>query len=331
MAEGVEAAGALRRRRLAVALEHGRGEHGVGALEPRDAAAADEVVAVDGAAAGAHLGREARPVAVQVLDDAGASEAEHRLTGAQAGDVREHVLGLQEQLLRRQLAGEAGEVDGYAGQLDAGQAGELGGDRPGGVRKDAFAAVAEVDGEQQLHGGAGDVLSEHAGGARVAEQHAVGHLGRRLEFVPLGRPDERERPQRLSGEPDQRGQAAVGEAGAAGLEQHPPDRRLAVHALGDAGERQAAGVQVRGETPRGAGDGAEIDGEPGERQTFSTSSGRERSWPLRLRAAGGAGVCRSHGVRAGAGGDRLRAEDAGPPAGRSRGAGATARVRGGGY
>ncbi len=87
-------------------------------------------------------------VAVQVLDDAGAAEAEHRLTGAQAGDLREHVLGLQEQLLRRQLAGQAGEVDGHAGQFDAGQAGELGGDRRGGVRKDAFAAVPEVDGEQ---------------------------------------------------------------------------------------------------------------------------------------------------------------------------------------
>ena len=220
--------------------------------------------------------REARAVAVQVLDDAGAAEAEHRLGGAQAGDLRQHVLGLPEQLLRRQLAGEAGEVDGHAGQLDAGQAGELVGDRRGGVRQDAFAAVAEVDGEQELDGGAGGVLSEHAGGARVAQQHAVGDLGRRLELVPLGRPDERERPQRLSGEPDQRGQAAVGEAGAAGLEQHPPDRRLAVDALGDADERQAAGVQVRGETPRGAGDGAEIDGEPGERQAFSTSSGRER-------------------------------------------------------
>ena len=331
VSEGVEAAGALRRRRLAVALEHFRGEHRIGAPQPGDAAPADEVVAVDGAAAGAHLGREARPVAVQVLDDAGAAEAEHRLGGAQAGDLREHVLGLQEQLLRRQLAGQAGEVDGHAGQLDAGQAGELCGDRPGGVRKDAFAAVPEVDGEQQLHGGAGDVLSEHAGGARVAEQHAVGHLGRRLELSPLGRPDERERPQRLSGEPDQRGQAAVGEAGTAGLEQRPPDRRLAVHALGHAHERQAAGVEVRGETPCGVGDGVEIDGEPGERQTFSTSSGRERSLAPAAAHGRDAGVCRSHGERAGAGGDRLRAEDAGSPAGRSRGAGTTVRVREGGY
>ena len=188
MAEGVETAGALRRRRLAVALEHGGGEHGVGALEPGDAAAADEVVAVDGAAAGADLGGEARAVAVEVLDDAGAAEAEHRLGGAQTGHLRQDVLGLPEQLLRRQLAGEAGEVDGHAGQLDAGQAGDLGRDRRGGVRQDAFAAVAQVDGEQDLDGGAGGVLAEHAGGARVAQEHAVGDLGRRLELVRTGAP-----------------------------------------------------------------------------------------------------------------------------------------------
>ena len=104
----------------------------------------------------------------------------------------------------------------------------LGGDRRRGVRQDALPAVAEVDGEQDLDGGAGGVLAEHAGGARVAEEHAVGDAGRRLELVRLGRPDERERPQRLTGEPDQRGQAAVGEAGAAGLEHapaRPPARR----------------------------------------------------------------------------------------------------------
>ena len=235
--------------------------------------------------------------------------------------VGQHVLGLPEQLLRRQLAGEAGEVDGDAGQLDAGQAGELGGDRRGGVRQDAFAAVAEVDGEQDLDGGAGGVLAEHAGGARVAQQHAVGHLGRRLELVALGRADERERPQRLSGEPDQRGQAAVGEAGAAGLEQRPPDRGLAVHALGDADERQAAGVQVRGETPRGAGDGVEVDGEPGEASHPS---------PLRLVVSGPAGACGSR--------PRMRAvprprsasrSGRGPPAGRGRGAAGAALARSG--
>ena len=125
-------------------------------------------------------------VAVQVLDDAGAAEAEHRLGGAEAGDLRQDVLGLPEQLLRRQLAGEAGEVDGHAGQLDAGQAGDPGRDRRGGVRQDAFAAVAQVDGEQDLDGGAGGVLAEHAGGARVAQEHAVGDLSRRLAVRPAG-------------------------------------------------------------------------------------------------------------------------------------------------
>ena len=64
----------------------------------------------------------------------------------------------------------------------------LGRDRRSGVRQDAFAAVAEVDGEQDLDGGAGGVLSEHAGGARVAEQHAVGDLRHRLELVRLRAP-----------------------------------------------------------------------------------------------------------------------------------------------
>ena len=102
------------------------------------------------------------------------------------------------------------------------------------------------------------MLAEHAGGARVAHEHAVGDLSRRLQFVRLGRADERERAQRLSGEPDQRGQAAVGEAGAAGLEQHSPERRLAVHALGDAAERQPARVQVCRETPCRFGDGVQV-------------------------------------------------------------------------
>ena len=46
-------------------------------------------------------------------------------------------------------------------------------------------------------------------------------------------------------EPRQRGQAAVGEAGAAGLEHRLPDQRLAVDALGDADERHPAAAQVR--------------------------------------------------------------------------------------
>ncbi len=71
--------------------------------------------------------------------------------------------------------------------VDAGQAGELGGDRRGGVRQDALAAVAEVHSEQDLDWGAGGVLSEHAGGARVAEQHAVRDLRHRLELVRLRR------------------------------------------------------------------------------------------------------------------------------------------------
>ena len=50
--------------------------------------------------------------------------------------------------------------------------------------------------------GAPDALAEHAGGARVAQQHAVGYLRRGFKLVRLGRPDERERPQRLPGEPD---------------------------------------------------------------------------------------------------------------------------------
>ena len=179
-----------------------------------------------------------------MLDDAGAAEAERGLGDAEAGDPRQDVLRLPEQLLRRQLAGEAGEVDGHAGQFDAGQSGDPGRDRRSGIRQDAFAPVTQIDGEQDADGGAGGVLAEHAGGARVAQEHAVGDLGGRAQFVPLGLANERERPQRLSGEPDQRGQPAVGEAGAAGFEQHAPERRLAVHALGDAAERQPAGVQV---------------------------------------------------------------------------------------
>ena len=231
--------------------------------------------------------------------------------------LREDVLGLQEQLLRRQLAGEAGEVDGHAGQLDAGQAGDLGGDRRGGVRQDAFAAVAEVDGEQDLDGGAGNVLSEHAGGARVAEQHAVGDLGRRLELVPLGRPDERERPQRLSGEPDQRGQAAVGEAGAAGLEQRPPDRRLAVDALGDAARASGRGPCRSAARRRVAPATASRSMvSRGERQAFSTSSGRERSL-----AAAAARPGRGHLPQPRSASRSGR----GPPAGRGRRAPAAAR------
>ena len=121
-------------------------------------------------------------------------------------------------------------------------------------------------------------------------------------------------PSAVTGEPDQGGQAAIGEAGAAGLEKHPPDCRLAVDALGDTDECQAAGVQIRGEAARGAGDGVEIDGEPG---SVNPS-------PLRLIVNGGlwaATGVRSKGrgrsrrprCQAGAGGDRLQAEDVGPP------------------
>ncbi len=248
-------------------------------LEAGDAAAADEVVAVHRAAAGADLGGEARLVAVQVLDGAGAAEAEHRLGGAGRRAGGEHVLGLPEQLLRRQLAGEAGEVDADAGQLDAGQAGDLCGDRGGVLGEDAFAAVAEVDGQEDLDGGAGGVLAEHAGGARVAEQDAVGDLRRRLELVVLRRADQRARAEAGGGELLQRRQAAVGEAGAAAGEHGLADERLAVHALGDADEGDAVAEQPGGEPPGGLGHRVQVDRQSGAGAVMASSlwrAGRSR-------------------------------------------------------
>ena len=142
-----------------------------------------------------------------------------------------------------------------------------------------------------------------------------GDLRRGRELVPLGRADERERPQVLPGEPGQRGQATVGESGAAGLEQHPPDRRLAVHALGDAAERQPARVQVRREPSRRVGDGVQVDREPGEGHCFSTSSagnGYRGSLP----------ACRP---RAWIGSELQRGAGAAAPAGRGRDSAGVAR------
>ena len=52
---------------------------------------------------------------------------------------------------------------------------------------------------------------------------------------------------------------ALREAGCAGLEQRLPDARLAVDALGDAGQGEAVAVQPRGQEPRVLGDDVEVD------------------------------------------------------------------------
>ena len=80
----------------------------------------------------------------------------------------------------------------------------------------------------------------------IREQHAVGDLGHRLELLRLWRADERERRERVGGEPHQRGQAGIGEAGGAGLEHRLPDARIAVDGLGHADERDALAEQARG-------------------------------------------------------------------------------------
>ena len=263
MAEGVQSGGAGRRRRLEAALQHDGREHRIGALHAGDAAAGDEVVAVQRPAARAQLCAKARPVAVQVLHAAGAAERQHGLGRAGGGDAGQQLLRLLEEQPRRQLAGEAGEVDGDAGKVDAAQATQLGRDLRHSLRQHALTAVAQVDGEQDLDGRPGRVRADRAGRGHVAQQHAVGHLRHSLELVGLRRADERERRQRVCGEAHERGQAGVGEAGGAGLEHRPPDARLAVDRLGDADQRDAVADKARGQLPRVVGDGAERHAQPG--------------------------------------------------------------------
>ena len=98
-------------------------------------------------------------------------------------------------------------------------------------------------------------------GRGVAEQHAVGDLRGRCDLVGLRRPQQRQRRQRVGGEPHEGGQARVGEAGAAGLEHRLPDRRLAVDGLGHADELDAARQQPPGERCVAVADGVEIKGE----------------------------------------------------------------------
>ena len=179
------------------------------------------------------------------------------------GDRGEHVLGGAEQLDAGELARQAGEVDGDAGEGGAGQAGEAARRLAGLPGQHAFAAVAEVDREQQLDRQARRVLAERRGGRRVAEQDAVGDLGRRRDLVGLRRAQQGERREGVSGEPHERGQARIGEAGAAGLEHRLPDGGLAVDGLGHADELDAAREQALGEGLRRVADCVEIEGEPG--------------------------------------------------------------------
>jgi hypothetical protein len=65
----------------------------------------------------------------------------------------------------------------------------------------------------------------------------------------------------VGGEPHERGQARVGEAGAAGFEHRLPDGRLAVDGFGHADELDAAGEQAVGKVARRGGDGVEVEGE----------------------------------------------------------------------
>ncbi len=73
-------------------------------------------------------------------------------------------------------------------KVGAGQAGEAARRLAGLTGQHAFAAVAEVDREEQLDRQPRRVLAERRGGRRVAEQDAVGDLGRRRDLVGLRRP-----------------------------------------------------------------------------------------------------------------------------------------------
>ena len=73
-------------------------------------------------------------------------------------------------------------------------------------------------------------LAEGAGRLDVREKDPVGDGGDVGELVAPRGADERERRQGVGGEPHERRQARVGEAGAAGLEHRLADARLAVDA-----------------------------------------------------------------------------------------------------
>ncbi len=108
VAEGVEAGGAGRRRRLEERLQDGRAEHGVEALEALERRARHEVVAVERAAARADLGAKAGLEGGEVLQAAGAAERQQRsVERDRVGDCGEHVLGGAE-AARRWGAGPTG-------------------------------------------------------------------------------------------------------------------------------------------------------------------------------------------------------------------------------
>ena len=264
VAEGVESGGPGRRWRLEDRFEHGGAEDGVDAVESVERRVRHEVVAVQRPAAGADLGAKARLEALEVLQAARAAQREHgRVDRGCVGDGGQHPLGAAEQRQAGKLARQAGEVDRDAGEHRAGQAGEAAGRFAGKSGQHAFAAVAKVDREQQFDGQAGRASAQGGGGGRVAEQDAVGDLSRRRDVAWLGRAQQRERRQRVGGEPHEGGQAGVGEAGRAGLEHGAPDRRLAVDGFGHADELDAGEQQPFGKRARGAIDGIEIEGELG--------------------------------------------------------------------
>ena len=86
---------------------------------------------------------------------------------AEVGDLGQHRVGLLEQLERRLQARQAGEVHRDAGQAEAGQGGELAGQRCSVLGQHALSPIAQVDCQQDRHASVAGSLRERPRGRGI--------------------------------------------------------------------------------------------------------------------------------------------------------------------